>query len=90
MKGINVYIRINLFKCAQNWHNIHPKYQKDNDVDSLNDLKVYFYQQFVHQIIWKVLGPSYEHSRYSAEYKLNSLYHNFDSTFHIAYWFSTD
>ena len=90
LKGINVYMRIYLFKCAQNWHNIHSKYQKCNDIHSLNDLRIHIYQQIVHQIIWKVMGASYEHSRYSVEYKLNSLYHDFDSTFHIAYWFSTD
>ena len=46
----------------------------------------------VHEIniIWKVLGASNEQLRYSVEYKLNSLYHDFDSTFYTADWFSTD
>ena len=67
LKGINVYMRINLFKRAQNWQNIHFKYQKCNDIHSLNDLEVYINQQFVYQSIWKLLGASYEHSSYSVE-----------------------
>ena len=73
-----------MFKRAKNWHDIHSKYQKCSDIHSLYELEVNIYQQIVHQIIWKVLGASYENSRYSVEYKLNSLYHDFDSTFHIA------
>ena len=87
---MNLYVRIYLFKRAQNWQNIHSKYQKCNDIHSLNDLEVYIYQQFVHQIFWKVLEASFEHSRYSVEHKLNSLHHDFESTFHIDYRFSTD
>ena len=83
-------IDLYLFKRAQNWLKIHSIYQKCNDIHSPYDLEVYMYQQFVHQIIWKVLGASYEHSRYSVEYKLNSLDHDFDNTFHMAYGFSTD
>ena len=61
--GINVY----MFKCAQNWHNIHFKYQKCNDIHPLNDLEVYINQQFVYQSFLKVLGASYEHSSYSVK-----------------------
>ena len=38
----------------------------------------------------KVLGESYKHKRYSEEDKLNSVYHDFDTTFLIASWFSND
>ena len=57
-----------------------------NDIHCLDDLGVYKYPQFVRQlqIIYKVLGESYEHSRYSVEYKLLSLYQDFDSTFYTA------
>ena len=83
-------MRIYLFNRAQNWHNIHSQYQKSNDIHSLHDLEVYINQQIVYQSIWKVLGASYEHSRYFVEYKLNSLYNDSDSTFLIVYCFSTD
>ena len=89
MKGINVYVRIYMFKPAQNWH-IHSRYQKCNKIHSLNGLGVFIYQQLVHRLIWKVLGAIYEHSHYSVEYKLNSLYHDSDSTFHTAYLLSTN
>ena len=63
---------------------------KGATINTLNDLEVYIYQLFVHHMTWKVLGASSEHSRYSVEYKLNSVYYDFDNTFHSAYWFSTD
>ena len=58
LKGINVYMSVNLFKRGQNWQIIHSKYQMCNHIHSLNDLGVFIYQQFVYLIFWKVLEAS--------------------------------
>ena len=84
LKGIQAYIRLYVWKRPQNWHNIHSIYQKCNDKHSLNDLEVYIYQ-VCSSNDFKVLGESYELSRYSEKYKLNSLYHDFDTTFLIGF-----
>ena len=86
---LNYLWEYTFLSMLKNWHNIHSKYQKCNKIHSLNGLEVFTYQQLVLRLIWKVLGAIYEHSHYSVEFNLNSLYHDSDSTFHTTYLFST-
>ena len=53
-------------------------------------LEYIFYQQCVHLKLLKVMGASSKQSYYNMENKFNHLYHDFDSIFHTAYWFSSD
>ena len=73
LKVINVYMRIYLFKRAQNWQNIHSKYQKCNVYTLsmilkfifINSLFIKYFEKYweqvlsIHVILWNTNWNSY-------------------------------
>ena len=54
------------------------------DIHFFLDLEVSKIQKVAYQLFRKVLGASYEHSRYYVKFRLKSVHHEFHSTFYIS------